>query len=81
MPRKRGRPKPSESLLVARDPFIIIEARDVADRLRDEHDIATVMTSYHAVDQGPRLLESYLGEAVSEYDRHIEEQIDIARGK
>ena len=60
---------------------VIDEARQVAESLRAERDLATLMTSYHAIDVGLRLLEQYLGEAVSAYDQAVQHEIDVARGK
>jgi hypothetical protein len=60
---------------------LIDQAREVAERLTAERDLAIVMKSYHDIDRKLSVLEDYLGEAVSAYDDEINRQIDIARGR
>jgi hypothetical protein len=60
---------------------LIDESREATESLRTDGDLATLMTTYHAIDLRLRVLEQYLGEAVSAYDEAIQHQIDLARGK
>jgi hypothetical protein len=45
--------------------------REAAEQLREERDLATIKKSYHEIDRKLSVLEEYLGEAVSAYDREI----------
>jgi ABC-type Fe3+-hydroxamate transport system substrate-binding protein len=55
--------------------------RGKADIITRTEDLADVLNVYKGADQALSALEKYVEEAVEEYDRAIQRQIDIERGK
>lgn len=79
------RARVAELKTVAGPPTVSLAERDKAGRaaeeIRQSRDLGVVLHAYQNADHALCLLEEYVGEALSEYDRHVQLEIDIARGK
>jgi hypothetical protein len=59
----------------------LVSVRHAANVIESADDLPSALSAYQEADRVLLVLEKYIGEAVDAYDRHIDMQMDIERGK